>query len=759
MAFHQSAASSRHRVAARFKRSIASGNRSENVDGRSRASPGSIWSGVNEGARANARRGFAAAAGGERGEGMRTNAIADDDEGDEIDGIDFDDDEEDLSANGAVKASTGVSVDAAVDELLSSVKSTTTWGGDWPEFVILLARLQALGYSGAKLEGEEDDSERTTKPPEWARAVAEPPKNASTSSGDSQNNEEDLTPTDAGEVKRLVLAFCRDRPDLFAKLPERLVYQLIDWPLPRKMNNRKLNAGMQRLRSGFDMDIGHLRGKCSATDKLSDRPMNPILQLSDFMRVILALSEIQDPAEFPGTEFPSKDLASDALRRLLRLADSEKPAPENMPKDTSIAPPRSERSDREFRPRWDEDRGGSFGGRGGGRFDADRRGGRGGRFGDRDRDFDDRPPRRSFDRDDRPRFERRDDFGGRGGGRSRDFGDREGGGFERRPRFDRDRDEFAGGRGRDRDDFSGGGRGRPSFGERDGENREGGGFERRPRFDRERDDFGGGRGRGSFGVREDEDREGGGRGRARFDRDERDDRPRFERRDDFGSRGGRFGDRERDDFGGGRGRGGGFDREDRPPRRSFDRDYSERPMFDSESRESAGRGRGRGRFGDREGGGFERRERDTSFGGGRGRGRDFADRDRESSGFERRDRESSGFERRDRPRFDRGDRDDFGGGRGRGRFDRGDRDDFGRGRGRGGFDRDDRPPRRSFDRDDSRGDGFSSGRGRGRGRGDRDGGGFGDRFAGRGRGDGDEVSDWSPKPSAGADEVRVWRDE
>ena len=645
---------------------------------------------------ARRRGGFAAAS--RSSSWFTTRAMGDDDEDGENDDMEMfadDDDDDDDVEDRRVMGSGGVNVDADVDALLSSVTSSTTWGGDWPELVIFLARLQALGYSGVKLEGEDEDSERTTAPPEWARAVSsEPPKIASLGGGADDGDEVDLTPSDAGEVKRLVLAFCRDRPDLFSRLPDQLVYQLIDWPLPRKLNNRKVNAGLQRLRSAMGMDVNHLRGKCSACDKLSDRKPNPILQLSDFMRVLLALSEVEEPDEFP--DLPSKDLASDALRRLMRIADSEKPAEEDMPKDTSRALPRSERNDREFRPRWDEDRrgGGGYGGRGGGRYgDDDRRGGRGGRggrYGDRDRDFD-RPPRRSFDRDDRPRFERRDDFGGGGRGRGRDFDDDRG--FDRRPRFDRgDRDDFGGGgrgRGRfERDDFGGGGRGRGRFDRGDRDDRDGGGFDRRPpRVDRgDRDDFGGGRGRG------------------RFDRG------------------------DRDDFGGGRGR-GRFDRDDRPPRRSFDREDSARPpRYDFEGRDGGGRGRGRDFGGDRDrdrdGGGFERRERPRfdrgdrdDFGGGRGRGR-FGDRDDFGGG-------------RGRGRFDRGDRDDFGGGRGRGRFDRGDRDDFGGGRGRG------RGSRGDFDRDrPPRGD-------------------FGSRFERR-----DDVSDWSapPKPPGG-DDVRVWRDE
>jgi hypothetical protein len=143
-------------------------------------------------------------------------------------------------------------------------------------------------------------------------------RSAPASEEEDNEEEEDLTPTDSGEIKRLALSFCRDRPDLYARLPERLVYQLIDWPIARSMNNRKLNAGVQRLRQSLDMDPSHLRGKCSACDKIQERQANPALQLSDLMRVLLALSEIDDPEEY--AELPPKEAASEVIRRLLRAA-------------------------------------------------------------------------------------------------------------------------------------------------------------------------------------------------------------------------------------------------------------------------------------------------------------------------------------------------------------------------------------------------------------------------------------------------------
>ena len=528
-------------------------------------------------------------------------SASDDAEEDDVDRVvDANDFESEDADEGAVRAAdeavVGARVDADVDELLSSVRTTTTWGGDWAEFVIFLARLQALGYSGVnadKIVVAAGDS----KTPEWARGVSGGGDDAAAgadSESEFESDEEDLTPSDPGEIKRLALSFARDRPDLFSRLPESLVYQLIDWPLPRRLNNRKLNAGLQRLRASMSMDVSHLRGKCSACDKLQDRQENPALQLSDLLRVLLVLNDIDDPDEF--ADLPSKELASDCVRRLLRLAESPKPPPEEMPIDTSkVSTAKSSTGRRSFDdrpPRYDD--------RGRGR-------GRGDSFRGQRRDDWGRGGGSYERRDDRaPRFERRDDRGGYE--RRRDDGPPR---FERRDRDDR-REEF-GSRFDDRrsDDRFGdrGGRGRGGYEGRGGRGGRGRGFDddRRQSFDRfddrpprfERRD-GGGRG-GDFGGRFD-DR--GGRGGGRFeDRGERfggRDGGRFGGRggDRFGDRdgsrgGGRFGDRGGGRFGdrdGGRGGGrfgdrggrGGRDSfrnrdnfDDRPPRRSFDDRRSE----------------------------------------------------------------------------------------------------------------------------------------------------------------------------------------
>jgi len=528
-------------------------------------------------------------------------SASDDAEEDDVDRVvDANDFESEDADEGAVRAAdeavVGARVDADVDELLSSVRTTTTWGGDWAEFVIFLARLQALGYSGVNAD-EIVVAAGDSKTPEWARGVSGGGDDAAAgadSESKFESDEEDLTPSDPGEIKRLALSFARDRPDLFSRLPESLVYQLIDWPLPRRLNNRKLNAGLQRLRASMSMDVSHLRGKCSACDKLQDRQENPALQLSDLLRVLLVLNDIDDPDEF--ADLPSKELASDCVRRLLRLAESPKPPPEEMPIDTSkVSTAKSSTGRRSFDdrpPRYDD--------RGRGR-------GRGDSFRGQRRDDWGRGGGSYERRDDRaPRFERRDDRGGYE--RRRDDGPPR---FERRDRDDR-REEF-GSRFDDRrsDDRFGdrGGRGRGGYEGRGGRGGRGRGFDddRRQSFDRfddrpprfERRD-GGGRG-GDFGGRFD-DR--GGRGGGRFeDRGERfggRDGGRFGGRggDRFGDRdgsrgGGRFGDRGGGRFGdrdGGRGGGrfgdrggrGGRDSfrnrdnfDDRPPRRSFDDRRSE----------------------------------------------------------------------------------------------------------------------------------------------------------------------------------------
>ena len=601
-------------------------------------------------------------------------SASDDAEEDDVDRVvDANDFESEDADEGAVRAAdeavVGARVDADVDELLSSVRTTTTWGGDWAEFVIFLARLQALGYSGVNAD-EIVVAAGDSKTPEWARGVSGGGDDAAAgadSESEFESDEEDLTPSDPGEIKRLALSFARDRPDLFSRLPESLVYQLIDWPLPRRLNNRKLNAGLQRLRASMSMDVSHLRGKCSACDKLQDRQENPALQLSDLLRVLLVLNDIDDPDEF--ADLPSKELASDCVRRLLRLAESPKPPPEEMPIDTSkVSTAKSSTGRRSFDdrpPRYDD--------RGRGR-------GRGDSFRGQRRDDWGRGGGSYERRDDRaPRFERRDDRGGYE--RRRDDGPPR---FERRDRDDR-REEF-GSRFDDRrsDDRFGdrGGRGRGGYEGRGGRGGRGRGFDddRRQSFDRfddrpprfERRD-GGGRG-GDFGGRFD-DR--GGRGGGRFeDRGER-----------FGGRdGGRFGGRGGDRFGDRDGSRGGGRFGDRGGGRFGDRDG----------------GRGGGRFGDRGGGRFG--DRDGGRGGGRfgdrgGRGgrdsfrnRDnFDDRPPRRSFDDRRSEDRGEFGRR----FDdrRPERDSF---RPRERFD----DDS-----RPRYDNEGyraRPQRRSFNDDDRR---------------------------------------------------------
>ena len=373
--------------------------------------------------------------------GRFVRAMSGEDDGDVdrmIDMNDFDGDDEDASGGDA--ASAGVRVDADVDALLASVRTSTTWGGEWAEFVVFLVRLQSLGYTGSSVNGYDATAASSTdsKTPEWARGVS---GGGGAAASSEYEEEEDLTPTDGGEIKRLVLSFTRDRPDLFARLPDSIVYQLIDWPLPRRMNNRKLNAGVQRLRAAMGMDVSHLRGKCSACDKLQDRQANPALQLSDLMRVLLALNEIEDASEF--VDLPPKEAATECIRRLLRMADSAKPAPEDMPIDTSkvsLKPASERRSNR-------NDRRTSSRGEFGGRFNDDRRsddryGERGGRGRDRDRSRERgfRDDRRRFDDryDDRsPRFERRE----RGRGGFEEFGSRfddRGGGRDSFRRNDRD---------------------------------------------------------------------------------------------------------------------------------------------------------------------------------------------------------------------------------------------------------------------------------------------------------------------------------
>ena len=59
---------------------------------------------------------------------------------------------------------------------------------------------------------------------------------------------EDLTITDLGDRKRMIIAFCRDRRDIFdSAVTEAQLYQLLDWPIPKPLASRKLVSAMSRL--------------------------------------------------------------------------------------------------------------------------------------------------------------------------------------------------------------------------------------------------------------------------------------------------------------------------------------------------------------------------------------------------------------------------------------------------------------------------------------------------------------------------------
>ena len=122
-------------------------------------------------------------------------SASDDAEEDDVDRVvDANDFESEDADEGAVRAAdeavVGARVDADVDELLSSVRTTTTWGGDWAEFVIFLARLQALGYSGVNAD-EIVVAAGDSQTPEWARGVSRAGDDAAAAPGAAGARRED----------------------------------------------------------------------------------------------------------------------------------------------------------------------------------------------------------------------------------------------------------------------------------------------------------------------------------------------------------------------------------------------------------------------------------------------------------------------------------------------------------------------------------------------------------------------------------------
>ena len=190
---------------------------------------------------------------------------------------------------------------------------------------------QRRSSSSSSSEVEEDSNV-----PAWARGVVDykeeeqdGPTSSSTSSDDEEGNFksvlrgefEDLTITDLGDRKRMIIAFCRDRRDIFdSAVTEAQLYQLLDWPIPKPLASRNSYLRCSRLRQSFSEWITtHWRGKCTSLNGSTKiQAVNPTLHLPYLMRIIMSLSYIEEPDQF--RDLPPKKVASSVLRSIMEKA-------------------------------------------------------------------------------------------------------------------------------------------------------------------------------------------------------------------------------------------------------------------------------------------------------------------------------------------------------------------------------------------------------------------------------------------------------
>ena len=252
--------------------------------------------------------------------------------------------------------------DEEENNILAATKtliSNEVWGADWPEYVQFLALLQSQGYAQPSLEYEpkkfpsssSSSSSSTTSSmsknsnvPAWAQGgvdfndkrsvlrrsiVKEEEEEEEEEEGNNDDDDfdkvfrdefEDLTITDLGDRKRMIIAFCRDRRDIYDDaVTEALLYQLVDWPIPKQLASRKLVSAMVRLRNAYDVECSHWRGKCASLNASTKiEAVNPSLYFADLMRIIMSLSYVEDPDQFD--DLPPKKVASDVLRAIMEKA-------------------------------------------------------------------------------------------------------------------------------------------------------------------------------------------------------------------------------------------------------------------------------------------------------------------------------------------------------------------------------------------------------------------------------------------------------
>ena len=209
--------------------------------------------------------------------------------------------------------------------------SNDAWGQDWPEYIQFLATLKTGGFAQPVPEHRRR-LKGSNAVPEWVAGMSA----SSTNAADEFKHEfekefEDLTVMDLGDRKRMIIAFCRERRDIFDSITEAQLYQLLDWPVPKQLASRKLVSAVSRLRNAFEVNCSHWRGRCASLNAVTKvQAVNPTLHFTDLMRIIMSLSYVEYPDQFD--DLPPKSVASEVLRVIMERA--------KVPKDPNYVEPR-----------------------------------------------------------------------------------------------------------------------------------------------------------------------------------------------------------------------------------------------------------------------------------------------------------------------------------------------------------------------------------------------------------------------------------